>query len=547
MKTLSLLVRLRFASLFGRMTATTRGKSKKGRSVWLPILLGLLFLYIAAVFLFMFSMIFFSLCLGLRGAGQDMSFYFAFAAAGTLLICLIGSVMTTQAELYGAKDNELLLSLPLTPLTILVSRMAMLLLVNFIFAAFVALPALLVYLFFGGPTLGGVLVFLLLFGLIPVLALAISCLVGWVIALVASRIRFKNLVTVVITVLFLGAYFFAINGLTEGMDALFEDAEAIIALLAPYLGPFFYVGRAIALLDIGALCICLAVIGAVVGLALWFLSRTYISLLTVNRGGVRYVYREKQVKLNTPLRALTFKEIRHFLASSTYMINEGLGLLFVLVLPCILLTQMGDLRPMLEEFGDVLAPILGYLPLILAAAMTFTVSMNTISAPTVSLEGKSLWIARSLPASAGDVLCAKAYAHIVIATPFYLVGSALMAVAAGMLVGIGPLDLLFLFLFPFAANCFCAFLGVTFNLLFPRFDYISEAVAVKQGAAVLLTIFSMMGASFITIGLAIGLMLLGLPAPLAYLVLLLLYALPTILLRRYLRGAGAQRFSGFSA
>ena len=58
---------------------------------------------------------------------------------------IFGTVFTAKAQLFEAKDNELLLSLPVRPRDILASRMVSLLLWNLLFGVLVAVPALLAW------------------------------------------------------------------------------------------------------------------------------------------------------------------------------------------------------------------------------------------------------------------------------------------------------------------------------------------------------------------------------------------------------------------
>ena len=51
-------------------------------------------------------------------------------------------------------------------------------------------------------------------------------------------------------------------------------------------------------------------------------------------------------------------------------------------------------------------------PLLLIAAVCLLASMNDMAAPSVSLEGKSLWLAQSLPVKPWQVLRAKLAVHL---------------------------------------------------------------------------------------------------------------------------------------
>ena len=52
-----------------------------------------------------------------------------------------------------------------------------------------------------------------------------------------------------------------------------------------------------------------------------------------------------------------------------------------------------------------------------------------------------------------------------------------------------PVMILLLLLVPVIINVFCALFGVFLNLKFPKFDWISETVVVKQSASAMLAMF----------------------------------------------------------
>lgn len=537
MKTLWLLVRLRLREMFSSFSRAPSKNGKK-RSPLVIVLLALLMVYVAAVFMFLFFGLFVVLWMGLSEGGLDLAFYFGAAGLLTVALCVFGSVMTTQSALYHARDNELLLSMPIPPSLILLSRMVFLFVINTVFAAVVAVPAFVVYLLCGAPSLLSAIGFVVFFLLLSVLALAISCLLGWLVALITSRMKHKNIFSLIFMLIFLVLYFAIMMSLGAGAEELEElDITPLVTALSPYLTVFTWIGNALLYGDLLSAGLFLLVFAAVVGLAALFLTRTYTRILTTNRGGAQYTYREKAAKQSSATVALVKKEIAHFVGNATYMLNEGLGLLFAVGISIYFLVSRETVFAVLEELE--LSPALGLVPSLAAGLLCLCSSMVIISAPSVSLEGKNVWLAQSLPLHGGQVLCAKAYAHMVVATPFFLVSSILCAVASGA----GILEALGLLLLPFACNTFCAFLGVTFNILLPKLDWINEAYAVKSGAAVALTMFGMMAVSGLLIVAMAVLPLTGLPGWGGMLLTSLVFLGLSAVLRAYLCGAGAKRFA----
>lgn len=530
------LFKIQLRSLIGTLFAANK-KQKKGTRIALGILLAFLFLYVFVVFCGMFAGLSAMLVLSLAEAGESQSFFFATVACVAFLLCVFGSVFATQSTLYSAKDNELLLSLPLSPAAILATRALLLAIVNYLFGAVVILPAFAVYLFLGAPTVLGVLAFLLFFFLVPLLALAVSCLLGWLLALVSSRLKRKNLVSLLCSLLFFGLYMFVMLNMQTVTEEIAVDILAIRDTLSPFLSVFWWVGYAIAdgnfLAGLGFFLLALAIIGAVA----YFLIRTYFRIITANRGGVRYVYREKRQEQRGTMSALIRKEIRHFTGNAMYMFNEGIGLLFAPILGVMLLLNRDSVSELLAL--EELAMLGDMIPAMLGAALCFLSSMTIISAPSVSLEGKALWLAQSLPIEPKQILLSKVYTHILLATPFYLMTSVLCIVALPCSVP----DAVMLVLFPFVANAFCAYLGVFFNVLFPKFDWLNETVAVKSGASVLLTMLVMMFVSVAVDVLLVMLSFAGIPSFLSLLLGTVVFGALSLGIHLYLSGPGARRFA----
>lgn len=132
------LLRVQFASLWASLTRNTTGKKKK--SAGKAVLVAILFVYILGCFVVMFGGMFYALAepLSMLGLGW---FYFALAGIVAAALCFIGSVFMAQQQLFNARDNELLLAMPIPASRILGSRMAALLLVNYAFELLVFIPA----------------------------------------------------------------------------------------------------------------------------------------------------------------------------------------------------------------------------------------------------------------------------------------------------------------------------------------------------------------------------------------------------------------------
>lgn len=531
MKQIMLLLGIRFRSLAASLLQ--RGKNK-ANGIGAMILLGVLFGFVFLVFGFSFFSFFLVMREAAAFAGTDTSLYLSLAAALTLALCLFGSTFTAQSELYQAKDNEFLLSMPLRPGAIFASRLLLLVILNILYGSVVALPAFVVYCLYDF-TVWGVLLFIFFFTLLLFVALAISCLLGWLIALISSRIKRKNLITMLFSIAFFVLYMVGVTAMStfmEGIDTnilgFTQAASPILAIFTPVsagiLGTDLFAPLLFALFSLGAIALVAAV-----------LIRSYISILTANRGGVQYTYREKKTKQASAFFALLRRELHGFLGAPMYMLNAGLGLIMIPLAAIFLFAYREDLA--LIAASPALAFIAPLFPALIAGVSIFLSSTITISAPSLSLESKTLWILKTMPLSARTVLLAKATFQILVSAPFFLLFSILAAIA----ISAGPIELLGLLLLPQLGSAFCAFFGATMGFLFPKFDWTNPTAAVKSGAAIVITMFGMMIIGLLSNGFLVLLSILGLPVWIGMLLLSLLLFGGTAGFYAYLSSRAAER------
>ena len=139
---LKTLLRVRLAAFAAYFTGASRSQKKRSGAQKIAMLFLMLYCFAA------FGMLFYTSFSSLAGVYAKLSLdwlYFAMYAVAAFALMVFGTVFTAKAQLFEAKDNELLLSLPVRPRDILASRMASLLLWNLLFGVMVAVPALLAW------------------------------------------------------------------------------------------------------------------------------------------------------------------------------------------------------------------------------------------------------------------------------------------------------------------------------------------------------------------------------------------------------------------
>lgn len=470
------LVVIRIKSMFASMSRGDKKKVSRAKIVLLTIL----GIYLLACFGIMFGAIFLSICDTF--AALNLSWlYFGFMGILVFALCFVGSVFITQNQLYEAKDNDLLLSMPIPVKYILASRLISIVILNYIYELLIILPGAVIYCIMQPVNPVGAIFFVISFLLLPLLVLTLSALFGWVIALINTRMRNKNVVMMVLTLILFLAYMYVCLRLQTYLQKLIENGSAIGTAVEKALPPFYYMGKAIAEGDFASFALFLVFCIVPFAVVYLVLSKSFIRIATANRGHKKIVYREKKMKVSGQRTALLCKEMRHFLGNPMYIFNAAIGLLFTIIGAVYLFIKKDDILlfvSILPGGEDLIGPLL-------CASFGVLASLTIISAPMISIEAKTLWISKSLPLRERDILLSKADVHTLASLPFIVISVLLMEIAFPMPV----LSRVLLFLFPLTVTVFNAYMGIAINLKYPKFDWVNETDAVKQGLAPFLAMF----------------------------------------------------------
>ena len=521
---LRILIKAQLQSVLASLTRTSKGKRLSVAGAVL------LMAFLAVIFLSFFGFTFYALALALPGMGLGW-FYFALAAIMAFALGFIGSVFTAQQQLFAARDNELLLAMPIRPRDILGARMAVLLLLDYAFTLVVLLPAGVVWLMVVGGTAGGIFGFVLSALLLPLIVMCFTCLFAWLLAPISSRMRNKTVITLVLYLAFLAAYFYFYMNLQQLLTELIANSEQIAgAFVAVY--PLYAFGQASlgSWLHIAGFAACCVIPFALVYA---ILSRGFLAVTTRRPSVKKLVYRERALKTSGVGAALLRKELGRFAANGMYILNAAMGSVLTIAAAVALIIYRDEAMQLLS----VLPEGMGEGAVILA--LCFLNATDVISAPSISLESKTLWLLKSLPVPAGRILMAKVNLHLVIALPPTLIASVCCCAALPF----PPAGAAMVVLIPALTCVFGALLGVAVNLRYPKFDYINETAVIKNSMSVIVTLFgswALLAAAALLYGLALR-RVMGMTAYL-YICAALLAALCAALYLS-LRRSGARRFA----
>ena len=509
-------------------------KKNKARSKWATI--GLIVLFAILMIGLLGGMFFglaYSLCEPLCAFGLDW-LYFALMGLVAIVLGIFGGVFTTFTGLYLAKDNDLLLSMPIPVRTIVAGRLVTVYLLGLMYSGVVTVPAVIVYWMTVKPgaaqIIGGVLMVLL----VSAIVLALTCLLGYGVARLSVKLKNKSYLTTIIALVFVGLYYFFYFKATELIQDFLNNLAVYAETVEKNLGflkTFGQVGTGEWL----PMLISAAVVFALCAVTWIILLKSFTKIATANNSGTKTVYREKTAKMRSLQQALGAKEMNRFTTSANYMLNCGMPLIFLVLVGGVLLIKGREFMPLLDMVFD---GIPGAILVILVGALSGMASMTDPVVPSVSLEGKNIWILQSLPVDPWEILKAKMSVQLKITLP-----ALLLAVAgAGIAIQAEPVEWLFLIVIPLLAAVFFAALGLLMGLKFANLNWTNEIYPIKQSMSVLFYLLLS-----IAYGAAVIALYFFVAFPLGHVVYLLIVtavtALLTVLLLSWLKKKGAARFA----
>lgn len=400
---------------------------------------------------------------------------FVYLGLGALIGGLLYTVFAVKGVVFGGRDNDLLLSLPVSSTMLMLSRVLAIYLENLCFAFFVIVPAgVCCAIRVGGYDALFWVRLVLAAILLPLLDTALSVLVGALVAFSSSRLPGEKILQNLFTGAFLVVVFsfsFNLNGILSGLAA---NAGSLRDKLT-WAMPMLWMGDGIlsdwtAFLFFALCCIIPFVLMTVI------LGKCFRRAVTSFQSrSARSDYRLSAQNAKGQSRALLRKECNRFFGTPSYLWNAGLGLMLLIAAGIAVIVKGDSLTPMLEMIPG--------LP-IAAGVMGFCLCTCIITAPSISLEGKNFWILREAPIREKTLLRIKVGFQLLLSIPCTIFCGACIA---GVLLTPREGICLTVIMCVFAVGQAC--FGMLMGLAFPKLDAANDTMVIKQSLASLLAMF----------------------------------------------------------
>ncbi|MGN1317209.1 MAG: hypothetical protein ACI4VW_09160 [Acutalibacteraceae bacterium] len=492
----------------------------------------------AVLYLFLFGLLgtFFyemaqGLCEPLFKAGFGW-LYFAIMGLVAVAMGVFGSVFNTYSSLYTAKDNDLLLSLPIPPGKILAVRVTGVYLMGLMYELIIAIPTMLVYFITVKPGALSVVFNLLLPFVLSFLVLTLSCIFGFLVAAISSRVKRKNILTVILSLVFIAGYYYIYGSAYKIIQSILASPEKIGNSIK-ILYPLYQMGLGAQGKPLSFLIFTL-IVAAMLFVTYLVLSKSFLYVATADKGAVKKAYKEKTSKAASLEKALLIKELRRFTGCPIYMMNCGLGIIMMPIAAVVVLVKSGDIFAMISKMPG---EYMGIIPLLATAAVCAVSTFNDITSPSVSLEGKNLWLVQSFPISAKAVLHAKIKLHLLLT----VIPTVLLGICVCIALKISALQSILILVFSVVFVVLMALIGLALNLKMPNLNWTDPTVPVKQSLCVMIALFG--GWAIIMAMAGIYLLVMKFITPLVYLVAISVAAVVvSALLLRWVDTKGAKIF-----
>ncbi|MGL4361862.1 MAG: hypothetical protein ACRCSG_01025 [Cellulosilyticaceae bacterium] len=397
----------------------------------------------------------------------------------TSVMTAFTTITKSNGILFGYKDYDLLMSLPISTGTVITSRFINLYLINTIINIGIMLPMSIIYFIFVPASF--TTLFMWLIGMIcaPLIPTTFAALLGSIIFYISSRFKYTKLISTLLSFGILIAIFilpiFIDNNISIQLDSL--NSPEVISTIENSIFSFYPIAPLFSKSIITAkfmpiLCFMLLSIGWY-ALFIILLSPKYKAINTALlpvKSKNKFIIRH--LKSNSPLHALYSKELKRFFNSYIYLMNMGVGALLAILfaISCCLFGPETIVTYL--NIPDITQQIFIIMPLILSGIL----SLSCTSCVSLSLEGKNLWIIQSSPIALKTLFLSKILANLTLTVPVSLISSMLL------ILSFKPTfveSLMYLFV-PLIYALFTSVWGLFINTRFPKYDWESEVQVIKQ-------------------------------------------------------------------
>ena len=418
--------------------------------------------------------------------GVDPAVPFLMIATMASIFALAMAFAQGGATLSGFADFDTLMGMPIPIPLIVLARFFALYSVEALYCAAYLVPCGVIYAILCAPAWWFYPVFPVMLLLLPVVPVVIGSGADLLLSAAFARSKYKKGITSAIKmILLMGFIIFAymfpqlssryIHALGEAVSVTSRIYPPALWFAKGATGSFSHA----ALFIIGSAALC--------ALFVLILNRTFLPLHDRLTAGYHVKnYRLGSLRRSGALQALFRIERKRFFNSTAWVVNTIIGSILIAVLGIAGAAFSGTLSVLLKQMS-----VEAYASAALTGVLIFCATISPTTSCAISMEGKGIWIAKTLPVSAKLWLRAKLLMNLLLVGPSLLLAIVLLTVSFRSF--LTAADLLGVVLMPIAALLFTTVFGLYVNACMPRLTWKSDTEVVKQSGSVLVMLLSGLG------------------------------------------------------
>lgn len=402
----------------------------------------------------------------------------AYMVAISSFSILFLTIFYSNGILFGSRDIEMLLSLPLKSSDIISSKFIFMYLLNFLIGFIFMLPGGIVWVLNGSLNLLQIILYFTSMIFVPLIPMCIAACMGMIVVVVSSYFKRKNVIALIFSFVMIGIIgYIAVSAMKSGNEDSIEIMlSKQITELYPISGLFvqhtnfpMYIGMGL----------FIAFSTAVFYIFVKIVAMKYGLLNTLAKTTSRYSDNKKSYNRKSIFLALYKKEMGRFLSSYMAVLNAGLGVILLCVFSIFLLfnsvEQIGESSG-IENINEYLS---NFAPLFIASML----SLSCPAASAISLEGKNIWILQSSPVKVKMILNSK----IAVNLTLHLIGYMISIFVFMLKLDMNFIQVINLIIVPICYSIFITVIGISLNKKYPNYEWESEMMVVKQSMPVIVS------------------------------------------------------------
>ncbi len=405
------------------------------------------------------------------------------------IVTLFFTMFKANGELFGFKDYDMVMSLPIPVRTIINSRFLNMYLWNTFATLLVMLPMGIVYASFTKPPLGFYIMWIIGMFLTCLIPTTVAAIFGAVITAISSKFRYAGTVSTILSIAFvivIMVFPMIATSTDTGLGKMFDsetgniDAAAFSAM-APVISdslnriypPVKLFTKAVVNGNIGSFVTFAGISIGWYAAFVFLLSVKYRQINTAITSHIsRADYKLVTLHQGSMLSALYRKTIMRILKSTICVTNLLIGCVLAVLLSAAIVVAGPEKVMQGLEMSDYMQIVKGAACYVVAAM----VCMTNTAAVSLALEGKNIWLIKSLPISPKILYDSYLLTNLTFTVPTSIVCSILFSISLKM----GFIGTALMILTPLTFSLFTAAAGIVIGNRMAYYDWQEETQLIKQ-------------------------------------------------------------------